>query len=61
MVDELRAPANGIATAVLHEDAREIVTYSHLDAGATLRSDASGGIEVLIIDGSVTEGGDRTG
>ncbi|WP_171231358.1 cupin domain-containing protein [Ruegeria sp. HKCCA4812] len=57
MVDELRAPANGIATAVLHEDAREIVTYSDLDAGATLRSDAPGGIEVLIIDGSVTEGG----
>ena len=59
MVDELGAPANGIATAILHEDAREVVTYSHLDAGATLRSDAPGGIEVLIIDGSVTEGGDE--
>ncbi|WP_170343817.1 cupin domain-containing protein [Ruegeria atlantica] len=59
MVDELGAPANGIATAILHEDAREVVTYSHLDAGATLRLDAPGGIEVLIIDGSVTEGGDE--
>ncbi|AXT25601.1 cupin [Ruegeria sp. AD91A] len=59
MVDELGAPRDGVATAVLHMDEREVVTYSHLDAGATLRSDASGGIELLIIDGSITEGGDE--
>ncbi|WP_170330643.1 cupin domain-containing protein [Ruegeria arenilitoris] len=54
MSDELSAPVNGVATAILHEDAREVVTYSHLDAGATLSSNATGGIEVLIIDGSIT-------
>ncbi len=59
MADELAAPENGVATAVLHKDKREVVTYSHLDAGATLTSDATGGIEVLIIDGSVTESGDE--
>ncbi len=59
MADELAAPENGVATAVLHKDEREVVTYSHLDAGATLTSDATGGIEVLIIDGSVTESGDE--
>lgn len=59
MVDELGAPIDGVATAALHMDEREVVTYSHLDAGATLNSDASGGIEVLIIDGSITEGGDE--
>ncbi|WP_299894431.1 cupin domain-containing protein [uncultured Ruegeria sp.] len=59
MVDELGAPIDGVATAVLHMDEREVVSYSHLDAGAFLRSDASGGIELLIIDGSITEGGDE--
>ncbi len=59
MAEELAAPENGVATAVLHKDKREVVTYSHIDAGATLTSDATGGIEVLIIDGSVTESGDE--
>jgi anti-sigma factor ChrR (cupin superfamily) len=54
MADELSAPVNGVATATLHKDSREEVTYSHLDAGATLTSDAEGGIELLVIDGSVT-------
>ncbi len=58
MADELSAPINGVATAILHEDAREVVTYSHLDAGATLSSNAPGGIEILIIDGSITTGED---
>ncbi len=61
MADELAAPVNGVATATLHEDPREVVTYSHLDAGATLTSDAAGGIELLVIDGSVTTGGDVLG
>ncbi|MFY2825569.1 cupin domain-containing protein [Ruegeria sp. MALMAid1280] len=54
MTDELAAPVNGVATAILHKDAREEVTYSHLDAGATLSTNAPGGIEILIIDGSIT-------
>lgn len=54
MADDLGSPVDGVATALLHEDARERVTYSHLEAGATLQSDAGGGIEMLVIGGSVT-------
>ena len=34
MADELGAPVNGVATAELHRDDREVVTYHHVDAGA---------------------------
>ncbi len=59
MADELGTPVNGVATATLHEDAREVVTYSRLDPGAELISDASGGHEILVIDGQITAGGDQ--
>ncbi len=58
MADELAAPVDGVATATLHQDDREVVTYSHLDAGAEMTSNAPGGIELLMIGGSVTSGGD---
>jgi len=58
MADELGAPVNGVATAELHRDDREVVTYSHLDADATLQNKHAGGFEMLVIAGSVTEGGD---
>ena len=58
MADELADPVNGVATATLHKDAREIVSYSHIDPGAAFTSDAVGGIELLVIDGSITTGGD---
>lgn len=61
MADELAAPTNGVATAELHRDDREIVTYSHLDAGATLENGESGGLEMLVINGTVTEGGETLG
>ncbi len=61
MADELASPVNGVATATLHKDDREVVTYSHLDPGAKLTSDAPGGIEILMIDGSMTSGGDDLG
>ncbi len=61
MADELAAPTNGVATAELHRDDREVVTYHHLDADAVLRNDGAGGIEVLVISGSVTEDGDTLG
>jgi hypothetical protein len=57
MAEELAVPVDGIATAKLHEDDRETVTYNHLEAGAILTSGAAGGIEMLIIDGSVTVDG----
>ena len=58
MAAELSAPKDGGATAVLLEDPRETVTYSELDAGATLTLTQAGGIEVLVLSGSVTEAGD---
>ena len=61
MADELAAPVNGVATAELHRDDRETVTYSHLDADAVLKNDDAGGLELLVIAGSVTEGGDTLG
>jgi len=61
MADELAAPVDGVATALLHRDAREVVTYHHLDAGAVLQSADLGGIEVLVMAGSVTEGGEVLG
>jgi len=61
MVDELASPVDGVAMATLHEDAQESVTYSHLDAGATLSMEAPGGIEMLVIDGSVVVANDALG
>ncbi len=61
MVDELAGPVDGVATATLHQEDREIVTYSHMDAGAILFSEAKGGVELLVIDGSITTGSDVLG
>lgn len=61
MAEELGAPQDGVATAELHRDEREIVTYSHLDPGAVLTRDDPGGIEMLVIDGSVVESGETLG
>lgn len=55
---ELSELKNGVATATLHKDARETVTYHHIEAGASLVNYDAGGIEMLVIDGSLTEGGD---
>lgn len=61
MADELASSIDGIATAELHRDAFEIVSYSHVDAGATLNNSDAGGIEMLVISGSVLEGGTPLG
>lgn len=61
MADELAAPVNGVATAELHRDAREVVTYGHVDPDATLTNTDAGGIEMLVIAGSLTEGGEALG
>ena len=53
MVDELASLVDGIATATLHEDGREVVTYRHLDVGVTLIVKDPGGIEMLVIEGSI--------
>ena len=61
MAEELGNPVNGVATAELHRDVRETVTYSHLDAGATLENKDVGGLEMLVIAGSVSESGETLG
>lgn len=61
MADELSAPVNGVATATLHQDDRETVTYSHIDSGATLNNADAGGVEMLVIAGSVIENGETLG
>ncbi|MEM9349189.1 MAG: cupin domain-containing protein [Pseudomonadota bacterium] len=58
MADELVTSVHGVATAELHRDARESVTYHELAPGATLELSDAGGTEVLVLAGSFAEGGD---
>lgn len=44
--------------AILHEDAFEKVTYHRLAAGGVLVDEALGGAEVLVLEGSLAQGGD---
>ena len=48
----------GIKTAVLHQDTRETVKYIEFEAGAKLILDANGGLELLVLSGTITESGD---
>ncbi|WP_298920055.1 cupin domain-containing protein [uncultured Roseobacter sp.] len=59
MAGELTTPTNGVAQAILHQDERETVSYIVLDAGADLALEAEGGIEVLMIDGTMSESGEE--
>lgn len=61
MAAELGGPINGVATAILHHDAFEMVSYCHLGAGAALTKNDAGGIEMLVIDGSVRMAGETLG
>lgn len=61
MADELSASDNGVATAELHHDDREKVTYSHIEAGATFEVADAGGIEALVISGSLIESDETLG
>ena len=58
MAAELGPVSDGVARAELHRDAREVVSYLTLEPGATCVEDADGGIEVLVLDGGLTEGGE---
>ncbi|MEP5729493.1 MAG: cupin domain-containing protein [Sulfitobacter sp.] len=55
MADELATAENGVATAELHRDDFEVVTYCHIDPGAMLTNANVGGLEMFVISGSVTE------
>lgn len=58
MDDALGTSVDGMATAELHRDAYETVSYHVLDAAASLTSSDAGGIEVLILAGAVTFNGE---
>jgi anti-sigma factor ChrR (cupin superfamily) len=58
MAADLSATGEGLASSELHRDAREVVSYHQLDPGARFEVSASGGIEILILEGDLTEGGD---
>ncbi|WP_170603419.1 cupin domain-containing protein [Ruegeria arenilitoris] len=48
----------GVSKLPLHTDVRETVAMEHWDAGTVRTLDASGGLEIFVIDGSLNEGGD---
>ena len=58
MADELGDAIDGVATARLHADDREVVTYSHVDPNMPFFSHAQNGIELLMIEGELAVGGD---
>jgi len=47
----------GLRAALLHEDARETVRFIEMAPGAALSEAAPGGAELLVLDGTLTEGG----
>jgi anti-sigma factor ChrR (cupin superfamily) len=58
MADELTDPVHGVATAELHRDAREVVTYHQIAPHTPLTSNETGGIELLVLDGNLNEAGE---
>ncbi|MGB5864368.1 MAG: cupin domain-containing protein [Sulfitobacter sp.] len=58
MADTLAATVDGLATAQLHRDEFETVTYHHLEPAATLTCADAGGSEMLVLGGSVIQDGE---
>ena len=61
MADEVGPFVDGVAHAKLHRDAREAVNYSVLNPDAVLENSESGGIEILVLSGSVRFRGETLG
>ena len=59
MAAELGPVENGVARAELHRDAREVVSYAVLEAGAQIVEDVAGGVELLLLEGDLSEGDTR--
>ena len=53
------ATGPGVLTMLLHEDERETVAIETWSAGAAVDEEASGGLELLVLEGSVREGEDE--
>ncbi|WP_372675370.1 MULTISPECIES: cupin domain-containing protein [Pseudomonadota] len=54
-------PAPGVETLELHEDDREYVSMERWEPGTARSLDASGGLEVFVIEGSLADGVDTLG
>jgi hypothetical protein len=52
---------DGVETLVLHNDAREKVVMERWKPGATRELDASGGLELFVVEGDIIEMGDELG
>ena len=59
MAENLQPAGEGLAVAELHKDARERVSYTVAEAGAAIDVSEPGGIELLVIDGTLTEAGEQ--
>ncbi len=58
MAAELRRDTHGVFAAELHRDDREVVTYYEARLGSPISIEADGGIELLVLGGSLEERGD---
>ena len=54
MAAETSGTKDGVATALLHQDDRETVTFTAAAADSLLEENSPGGIEVLVLGGSLT-------
>ncbi|MFC4215086.1 cupin domain-containing protein [Pseudophaeobacter arcticus] len=59
MTQDAAPGKDGIATLELHRDARERVTYHQISAETSFEVTDPGGIELLVLDGSLREAGDQ--
>lgn len=57
IVEGLVPAGPGVRQAVLHRDARETVSHMVLAPGAALNLDPGGGAELLVLSGSLSDGG----
>lgn len=55
MAEGLQPGDAGLAVAELHKDIRERVSYTVAEPGAVIEASEPGGIELLVIDGTLTE------
>ena len=58
MTEASATTKGAIRTAILHQDRYETVKYIEVQAGANLTLDASGGVEILVLSGTIAESGD---
>jgi anti-sigma factor ChrR (cupin superfamily) len=58
MADGLRDAGAGRRVTLLHADIREEVSYEEWAPGATVTRDLPGGAEILVLGGTLDEGGD---